>query len=71
MGEREIVGGRWKHYVFLSVFYGIAGSSQHSASCLTYRTGSVECPITEGPLAQSMCRGYEHARELKAPQMSS
>lgn len=71
MGEREIMEGRWKHYVFLSVFYGIAGSSQHPASCLTYRTGSAECPITEGPLARSMCRGYERACELKEPQMSS
>lgn len=63
--------GRWKRYVSLSVFYGIAGSSQHPASCLTYRTGSAECPITEGPLAPSMCRGYERAGELKEPQMSS
>ncbi len=52
-----IVEERYKCYVFLLPFYSMAGSLHHSASCHTCGTGSAECPITEGPLAQSMCRG--------------
>lgn len=52
-----IMEERYKCYVFLLPFYSMAGSLHHFASCRTCCTGSAECPITEGPLAQSMCRG--------------
>lgn len=41
------------------------GSSQHSASCRTCCTGSAECPITDGPLAQSMCQGVCARRRVE------
>lgn len=65
VGEERMDCGREVEVLCFSQFYSMKGSLQHSASCRTCCTGSAECPITEGPLAQSMCRGVCARRRVE------